>query len=247
MLAHEHPFLRDTAPATLSAILNDTPPDLVSLGRGVPPALGSLVQRCLEKEKQDRFRGTHDLALALEGVLQAPSGAAALQEIEERSPYPGLSSFTEKDAAVFFGRERDVEELWGRIRGRQLLAVIGPSGAGKSSFVRAGVVAHRPPGWATLVMTPGAQPFRALGRALGPELAGDAEALGMLADVEEPDTAVGAPPPLAAIRCGGPAGRGPARGAVHTEPAGGPASPRCWGAWHGTRTFTSSWHSATTS
>jgi WD40 repeat protein len=68
--------------------------------------------------------------------------------------------------------------------------VIGPSGAGKTSFVRAGVVAGRPSGWKALVMTPGPQPFRALGRALGPALAGDSEALGRLADVEEPDTAV---------------------------------------------------------
>ena len=56
--------------------------------------------------------------MVLEAVLAAPSGAAALREVEERSPYPGLSSFTEKDASVFFGREREVEELWRRIQGR---------------------------------------------------------------------------------------------------------------------------------
>jgi serine/threonine protein kinase/WD40 repeat protein len=190
MLAHKHPFLRDTAPATLSAILNDTPPDLVSLGRGVPPALGSLVQRCLEKERQDRFRGAHDLALALEAVLQAPSGAAALLEIEERSPYPGLSSFTERDAAVFFGREREVKTLWEKLRSRNLLAVIGPSGAGKTSFVRAGVLPARPEGWTALVCAPGRTPMRALGRALAPELAGDTEALSRLLDFEELDVAV---------------------------------------------------------
>ncbi|MGD8897540.1 MAG: protein kinase, partial [Acidobacteriota bacterium] len=190
MLAHKHPFLRDTAPATLVAILNETPPDLASLGRGIPPALGSLVQRCLEKEKQDRFRGTHDLALALETMLQAPSGVAALEEVEERSPYPGLSSFTEKDAPVFFGREGEVTTLWEKLRSRNLLAVIGPSGAGKTSFVRAGVLPARPPGWAALVCAPGRAPMRALARALAPELAGDTEALTRLPDFEELDVAV---------------------------------------------------------
>ena len=72
----------------------------------------------------------------------------------------------------------------------QVDTTIGPSGAGKTSFLRAGVISGRPEGWTAVVMTPGAQPFRALGRVLGPELAGDSEALGMLADAEEPDTAV---------------------------------------------------------
>ncbi len=68
--------------------------------------------------------------------------------------------------------------------------MIGPSGAGKTSFVRAGVVAARPEGWAALVCTPGGYPFRALGQALGPELAGDTEALGKLVGLDDPDTAV---------------------------------------------------------
>jgi WD40 repeat protein len=190
MLAHRHPFLRDTAPATLTAIVNDTPPDLASTGRGIPPALGGIVRRCLEKKREDRFRTTHDLALALEAVLHAPSGAASLQEVEERSPYPGLSSFTERDAAVFFGREGEVAALWKKLRSRHLLAVIGPSGAGKSSFVRAGVLPARPEGWAALVCAPGRHPFRRLGQALGPELTGDAEALGELAGFEDPETAL---------------------------------------------------------
>lgn len=37
-------------------------------------------------------------------------------DLEERSPYPGLRSFTEDDAAVFFGREDEVNTLWTRDR-----------------------------------------------------------------------------------------------------------------------------------
>ena len=148
LLSGKHPFRRDTTVATLTAILEETPADLSTLGRGVPPALSGIVGRCLEKDHEQRFRSAHDLALSLEAVLQAPAGAASLQEVEEKSPYPGLASFTEKEAAFFFGREAEVKALWHRLQSRKLLALIGPSGAGKSSFLRAGLVASRPQGWA---------------------------------------------------------------------------------------------------
>ena len=86
--------------------------------------------------------------------------------IEEGSPYPGLSSFTEKDAAHFFGREAEVKTLWQRLQNRKLLAVIGPSGTGKTSFVRAGIIPAAPEGWRCLWITPGNRPFAAVARAL---------------------------------------------------------------------------------
>jgi len=189
VLAQKHPFRRDTALATLSAILEETPPELSSLGRGVPLAVGGIVRRCLEKAREDRFPSAHDLAVALETVLAAPAGSARLQEVEEQSPYPGLSSFTERDAAFFFGREGEVAALWRRLRERRILAVIGPSGAGKTSFMRAGVMASRPEGWGALVCTPGAAPLRGLGQALAPELSGDPGALRKLVGFDDPETA----------------------------------------------------------
>lgn len=60
------------------------------------------------------------------------------------SPYRGLESLQEEDAAVFFGRDRELSEAIDALRpsGRQrrFLAVVGPSGIGKSSFVRAGLL-----------------------------------------------------------------------------------------------------------
>jgi eukaryotic-like serine/threonine-protein kinase len=67
--------------------------------------------------------------------------------------------------------------------------VIGPSGAGKTSFVRAGLVASPPDGWAAIVSTPGTSALRGLGQALGPELGADPEALRRLAGFDDPDTA----------------------------------------------------------
>jgi serine/threonine protein kinase len=163
LLTRQHPFKRETVAATLTAIVQETPPPPSRAGAAVPPALDSAVQRCLEKTPADRFAGGQDVAAALDAILRAPTGAVPLQEMEEQSPYPGLRSFTEKDARVFFGREREVAQLWARIRQRPLLAVIGPSGAGKTSFMRAGVVAGRPDGWAAIVCTPGRAPLRGLG------------------------------------------------------------------------------------
>ena len=189
LLAGKHPFRRETTVGTLTAILEETPSELASLGRGIPPSLSGIVKRCLEKDRGQRFRSAHDLGLALESVLAAPTGSAALQETGERDPYPGLLSFTEEDAGLFFGREAEVGALWGRLRNRRLLAVIAPSGAGKTSLVRAGVVASRPEGWAALVCTPGSSPLRSLGQALAPELSGDHDALRKLVGFEDPETA----------------------------------------------------------
>ena len=189
LLSGEHPFRRESVPATLTAILHESPIELSTRKAGVSPGVGRLVERCLEKRREERFQSAQDLAAALEALLQGGSTAAALREVEEKSPYPGLFSFTEADAGHFFGREEEVKALWEKLRKGRLLAVIGPSGAGKTSFVRAGVVASRPEGWAAIVATPGPAPMRSLGRALGPELAGDPEALAKLADFEDPETA----------------------------------------------------------
>jgi WD40 repeat protein len=193
MVSGRHPFRRDSAAETVTAILRDDPPQLGVIA--IPPAVERVMRRCLEKQPEDRFQSMHDLGLALEAVWGRDTEADAAEE--EVRPYPGLSSFTEADAAHFFGREAEVAALWEKIRRQTLLAVIGPSGAGKTSFLRAGVIAHRPSGWVAVVCTPGARPFVALGQALTPKL--DAETMAELirgvsdlAQGEEPDRLVAA-------------------------------------------------------
>jgi WD40 repeat protein len=189
LLGGKHPFRRETAVATLTAILEETPTPLSVVVPAISASLQRIVGRCLEKAPEDRITSAHDLAVALEAIQAEPAGAALVPVLEERSPYPGLRSFREEDASCFFGREGEIEALWARLRERRLLAVIGPSGAGKTSFVRAGVVATRPSGWAALVTTPGTSPLLMLGQTLGPELASDPQALRQLARFEDPEAA----------------------------------------------------------
>jgi formylglycine-generating enzyme required for sulfatase activity len=55
-------------------------------------------------------------------------------------PYPGLVPFGPKDAALFFGRDQESDEILRRIQQQNFLLVVGPSGSGKSSLVSAGVL-----------------------------------------------------------------------------------------------------------
>lgn len=90
-----------------------------------------------------------------------------------RCPYPGLESFSEGDAALFFGREGLVRDLVQRLDHASAVLLVGPSGSGKSSLVRAGLIpalkAGGLPGsarWRAATLTPGRAPLAALGRAL---------------------------------------------------------------------------------
>jgi hypothetical protein len=101
-----------------------------------------------------------------------------------RCPYKGLDDFEEEDAELFFGRERVVESLVGRLRSSRVLFITGPSGSGKSSLVRAGLIPAwkrgalrelHSEGWCYETMKPGREPLEALALAFSrlksPELA----------------------------------------------------------------------------
>lgn len=76
MLAGRRAFQGDTPADTMSAILNQDPPELPPASQ-VPPALDRIVRHCLEKNPEERFRSAHDLAFALENVSGVSSGVTA--------------------------------------------------------------------------------------------------------------------------------------------------------------------------
>lgn len=151
---------------------------------------------CGDDAQTPRFiRTVHGFGYAFSG--EAREGGDEQPAVT--SPYPGLSAFAEGDSDRFFGREAEVEALWGKIQRQKLLAVIGPSGVGKTSLLRAGLIPHRPVGWAAVACAPGGRPFVALGQALAPLLAADGEAMaelfGGVSDAvqgQEPDRLVSA-------------------------------------------------------
>jgi WD40 repeat protein len=87
-------------------------------------------------------------------------------------PYKGLDVFEEEDAKIFFGRERLVEDLVGRVKESRVVFVTGPSGSGKSSLVRAGLIPALMQGaipgsdqWQYATLKPGRDPIGELARA----------------------------------------------------------------------------------
>jgi WD40 repeat protein len=65
-----------------------------------------------------------------------------------RSPYRGLGSLEEQDAAIFFGRDASITKGLDALRRlrdgapERCLVILGASGAGKSSFLKAGLLAR---------------------------------------------------------------------------------------------------------
>ena len=169
MIAGKHPLspLRGQQ-LIVTAMLNRPMPKLRESAPGVPQGLADVVDKCLLKQKEQRFESARDLLRALEQFL--PGRYTRELQIDE-TPYAGLSSFQENDADKFFGRSGEIAAMVTRIRQTPLMAVVGSSGVGKSSFVRAGLVpALKQSGedWEVLVIRPGRDPLAALASILTP-------------------------------------------------------------------------------
>lgn len=91
MLAWQRAFpQRDTLREMLHSIVKEDPPSLSELNAQVPPALAKVVERCLEKEPENRFQSTRDLAFALEAL----SGASTISQPEPGAAPPVIEKST---------------------------------------------------------------------------------------------------------------------------------------------------------
>ena len=95
----------------------------------------------------DLSDGEPAFASLLAGLRQAgvdPSDSFAWDP--GRPPFPGLEPFASEDAAVFFGRDAEVDRLVDLLQptlqrgGGRFVAIVGPSGSGKSSLLFAGLL-----------------------------------------------------------------------------------------------------------
>ena len=56
------------------------------------------------------------------------------------NPFPGLRPFEANEDHLFFGREKEIDQLLRRLRSTRFVSVVGTSGSGKSSLVRCGLI-----------------------------------------------------------------------------------------------------------
>ncbi|MBZ5648760.1 MAG: serine/threonine-protein kinase [Acidobacteriia bacterium] len=75
MLSGQRAFHRESSAETLSAILKDDPPPVPD-ERKIPPGLARIVEHCLEKNPDDRFQSTRDLAFDVEALSTTSSTAS---------------------------------------------------------------------------------------------------------------------------------------------------------------------------
>ena len=73
-------FRKETSAETMTAILNEDPPDLSVSARPLPPNLERVIRRCLEKKPLQRFQSARDLAFDLEGVTVTTTSASPALE-----------------------------------------------------------------------------------------------------------------------------------------------------------------------
>jgi hypothetical protein len=77
MLCGRRAFGGETAAETMTAILREDPPELVSMRAETPPALDRIVRHCLEKGPGERFQTARDVAFALESLSGPGTTASA--------------------------------------------------------------------------------------------------------------------------------------------------------------------------
>jgi hypothetical protein len=90
MLTGRLAFARPTAAQTMTAVLQDDPPDMDGTPQPLPPILERTVRHCLEKEPGERFQTARDLAFALSGVSE-PGTAGFARGVGERTGTRRLS------------------------------------------------------------------------------------------------------------------------------------------------------------
>jgi energy-coupling factor transporter ATP-binding protein EcfA2 len=90
------------------------------------------------------------------------------------NPFPGLRSFDFKEHHLFFGRERNIQDLLRKLEQNHFVAIVGTSGTGKSSLIKAGLLPIMnssksiidSPEWIIASMKPGNTPLKNLANSL---------------------------------------------------------------------------------
>lgn len=95
MLSGRRPFGRNTAAESMSAVLMEAPPELSATNPDIPIPLARVVERCLEKQADNRFQSAKDLAFAIEtSAMPSTASLQALREVgaRPRRPFPWVAA-----------------------------------------------------------------------------------------------------------------------------------------------------------
>ena len=103
-------------------------------------------KRILRPLENDRYELAHDsLAIRLAGIevekTPVPTDIPGL--VMPEKPFAGFQSFSPELAGVFFGRDREIRQLFDKVvneRKSRLTLMYGPIGVGKTSLLRAGLI-----------------------------------------------------------------------------------------------------------
>jgi len=103
-----------------------------------------------------------------------PTPTGPMEPRSRHNPFPGLRPYEPDEDHLFFGREKEVDDLLRRLSSVRFLPVIGTSGCGKSSLVRCGLIpalesgamARAGSSWRVALMRPGEDPITRLATAL---------------------------------------------------------------------------------
>src|SRR6266567_918928 len=82
LLSGTRAFRRNTPIESMNAVLNDTLPELSTTDPKIPLALAHIVERCLEKQPDNRFHSAKDLAFALAEISSTRSPASNVRKSE---------------------------------------------------------------------------------------------------------------------------------------------------------------------
>ncbi len=145
---------------------------LTDAAQGVPASFASLVDRCLRRIPEARYRDGNELRAAMEPLVVP----GQRRELPAGNPYRGLLPFEAEHEGLFFARDAEVRAVLDRVAASPVVVVCGDSGVGKSSLCRAGVLPRAPDRlsggltWSTVTVVPGRQPVAALASALAAHL-----------------------------------------------------------------------------
>jgi predicted ATPase/predicted Ser/Thr protein kinase len=157
MVTGTMPFRGDTAGVIASAVLERAPVPAVRLNPDLPPKLGEIIAKALEKDRKLRYQNAADIRTDLHrlkrdldsdraGVALAEAASKNTPEIVSRQAGPRPSNLPAQ-RTVFVGREKEIaagKDLLRRPDVR-LLTITGPGGIGKTRLaleMAGGLVEH---------------------------------------------------------------------------------------------------------